>query len=453
MRRVAALAALAALVAGCSGSSSAPSGEPQSPANPSPETSSATPAVADWPGYHGDAARTGDADVAPLAAPLRRAWSVHTDAAIYAQPIVVGGAVIAATENNTVYAVDARTGSLRWRRHLAAPARRADLPCGNIDPSGITGTPAYDAAAQLVFVVTEDRAVRHQLVALDPRTGAVRWTRGLDVVSGRDRHAEQQRGALLVAFGHVYVPFGGRYGDCGNYVGYLAAVRTDGSGAVTTYAVPTAREAGMWAPPGPVIGPGGNIYVASGNGAEVGGRYDGSDSVIALTASLQRTAVFAPSTWRADNAQDLDLGSMSPAAIGDRLVIAGKRGTVYLLRPSLGGIGGQLSTLSGCPAYGGAAVQSDVVLLPCNGGIRALRVTSGAMHWLWRNSALAGTPVIARTAGYAFDGGTLVEFDIRGGAIRARVHVGDETRFTTAVPTSDRVIVATRSGIVAISGR
>ena len=377
---------------------------------------------------------------------------MHLDAAMYAQPIVAAGVVLAATENNSIYAIDLATGRLRWRQHLKSPARRSDLPCGNIDPSGITGTPAYDATTHSVFVVTEGSDARHTLHALDVATGHQRWQRDVDVASGRDRRAEQERGALLVTAGKVFVAFGGRFGDCGNYVGYVAAVSVRGSGAVIHYAVPTAREAGIWAAAGPVVGPGGDVYVASGNGAEVGGSYDGSDSVIRLSTDLKRKSLFAPSVWREDNTQDLDLGSMSPVPVGGDIVIAGKRGTVYLLSPSLGGIGGELMHLDGCAGYGGAAVSGTTVLMPCNFGIRALHVQGHRMHWLWRRDGVTGSPAIGGDAGYAFDNGDLVELSLATGHTRARVHVGDVTRFATPAPVGKFVVVGTTSGVMAIVG-
>ena len=371
---------------------------------------------------------------------------------MYARPVIAGPVVVAATENNTVYAVDVATGHVRWRHHLAAPARRSRLPCGNIDPSGITGTPAYDDTTHLVFVATEDRDARHTLVALDVGDGRIRWQRSLDVAPGRDRHAEQQRGALLVSQGRVYVPVGGRYGDCGDYVGYLVAVDVRGTGPTLHYEVPTAREAGIWAAAGPVVGPGGDIYVASGNGAEVGGRYDGSDSVIRLSPTLQRKAIFAPSSWRQDNAEDLDLGSMSPAPVDGKLVIAGKRGRVYLLGLSLGGVGGELTALDGCAGYGGAAVSGATVVMPCDAGVRALRVNGSRLRWQWRNADLHGSPAVGGDAAYGFDHGNLVEVSLTDGRVRGRLHVGDVTRFAAPAPAGRFVFVGTTEQLVAVAG-
>jgi outer membrane protein assembly factor BamB len=461
---LAALAALALAVAGCDSSTPAPraqspSATPSSSHPASRPSTSATPTQAglpDWPTYHGTVDRAGASGADPLRPPLRVAWRHHLDGELYAQPIVAAGNLIAATENNTLWALNPNTGRIRWSRHLATPVPRADLPCGNIDPSGITGTPAYDAKTGLVFAVTESTGARHVLWGVDVRTGRVRWQRDLDLASGRDPNAEQERAAVLVTGGRVVVAFGGRAGDCGNYVGYVVSVATDSRGAAHVYAVPTAREAGIWAAGGPIVGPGGDIYVAIGNGAEVGGRYDGSDSVIRLSSTLRRKGFFAPSVWPQDNRQDLDLGSMSPVAVANRLLIAGKRGIVYLLDPALGGIGGEVTRIDGCAGYGGAAVDGETVYLPCSSGVRALGVrSSGALRWIWGPVGGLRSPALGRGVVYALDQrtGQLVELDARTGHRRGAVTVGTVTRFATPAPVGRFVFVGTTSAVVAVVGR
>ena len=49
---------------------------------------------------------------------------------------------------------------------------QSSLPCGNIDPLGITGTPVYDPATGLVFAVAEVTGPAHILVGLNVTTGA-----------------------------------------------------------------------------------------------------------------------------------------------------------------------------------------------------------------------------------------------------------------------------------------
>ena len=86
------------------------------------------------------------------AARLRQdsAFSASFAGTVYAQPLYWDGGeggqdlLLIATQNNEVIALDPLTGSRIWSRTLAAPASRSELPCGNIDPLGITGTMAFD---------------------------------------------------------------------------------------------------------------------------------------------------------------------------------------------------------------------------------------------------------------------------------------------------------------------
>ena len=258
-------------------------------------------AAADWPVYHFDAQRTGNYPSFPtFAGPLTAGWSTALDGAVYAQPLVVNGKVIAATEGDSVYAIDPATGGILWHRNLGTPAPLSSLPCGNIDPLGITGTPAYDSVTGSLFVVAETSGFSHDLYALDPTTGAVRWSRNVDLPGDIARN-HQQRPALAVANGFVYIGFGGLAGDCAQYVGEEVGVPTSGVGSTISYVVPTTREGAIWSTGGPVIDAAGNLYVSVGNGASTT-TYDGTDSVLELSPALSLVSFFAPSTWAADNA-------------------------------------------------------------------------------------------------------------------------------------------------------
>src|SRR5213595_4336490 len=75
---------------------------------------------------------------------------------VYAQPLYIeggpnGAMVIAVTESNNVYALDADDGSIIWQRNLG-PAVSSGLPCGNISPLGITCTPVVDLASRSLFL-------------------------------------------------------------------------------------------------------------------------------------------------------------------------------------------------------------------------------------------------------------------------------------------------------------
>jgi outer membrane protein assembly factor BamB len=453
LSRFAALIVLPVLLAGACASGSEPA--PRSAGSPPSRSSTAVP-LTNWATYHRTNSRAGHtARAARL--PLRPAWQRHLRGAVYGEPLVVDGKLIVATEKNWVYGLNARSGARLWRRHLGAPVALSSLPCGNIDPLGITSTPAYDARTGSVFAVAETTGGHHTLWALRATTGHRRWHRSLDVLKTRNRNAEQQRSALLVSKGRVITAFGGLAGDCDNYVGYLTSVATTGRGAIARYAVPTSREAGIWSPAGPVIGRNGNVYVATGNGAEISGRWDKSDSVTELTpVRLHRVGAFAPSTWKQDNAQDLDLGSSSPVPVNHRIVIAGKRGTVYLLKPTLGGIGSSLATLDGCQAYGGAAVSGSTVLMPCKGqtAIRALVVGRHSLRWRWTASNTYASPVIAGHRVYAADetSGDLVVLGMAHGRELQRIHAGSLPHFPSEVVDGGWVFVPTLTGITAFRG-
>jgi outer membrane protein assembly factor BamB len=55
--------------------------------------------------------------------------------------------IIAVTESNNVYALNAITGAVIWQRNMG-PAVSSGLPCGNINPVGFTGIPVVDLASR-----------------------------------------------------------------------------------------------------------------------------------------------------------------------------------------------------------------------------------------------------------------------------------------------------------------
>ena len=172
--------------------------------------------------------------------------------------------------------------------------------------------------------------------------------------------------------------FGGLYGDCGDYQGRVVASRTDGTGSLLTYQVPTTREGGIWTPAGPAIDAQGNLYVSVGNGAATGGSWDHTDSVFKPSPSLHLEDAFAPRSWPQDNASDADLSSLGPVFLPDGFIfIQGKSNRGYLLQANhLGGIGGQIQTISVCAAgaYRGAAVNGSVAFIPCADGLREIQL-------------------------------------------------------------------------------
>jgi outer membrane protein assembly factor BamB len=386
-------------------------------------TSRAAPQVpADWPTYHGDNERSGVQNgLSPVRTPLQQITSLPLDGAVYASPVVVHGMRFVATENDSVYEFDGNT--IVWRTHLGTPVPRSSLPCGDINPLGITSTPAYDPGTDTLVVVAEvTNPIQHIAFGLNPATGEVRWQRNVDVPgeTGIDPVAMQNRAALLVSGAKLYVPYGGLAGDCSTYRGSLVGLDLSApeTAPLTHFTVPTTREGAIWrGGSGPVVGPDGDLLVGIGNGAsgddDPNGPYDFSDSVLKIDPqSMQMLDSYSPAVWREDNAADLDLGSQSPAVVGDYAFIDGKRGTAYVLnRSHLGGIGGEVSQAPLCDSFGGPAVKGSTVYVPCTDGLRAVRINDdGTMTVLWHAaSTITGSPVIG--------GGRIWSLDRRNGVL------------------------------------
>ncbi|MFE2994033.1 PQQ-binding-like beta-propeller repeat protein [Nocardia sp. NPDC059246] len=370
------------------------------------------------------------------------------DGAVYGQPIVAGDTVFAATENDSVYAI--ANGDVRWRTHLADPIAGSDLPCGDIDPVGITGRPAYDDATHRLYVVAESAGAHKTLYGLDSGTGAVTLRVPVDPPFS-DPPATLQRPALTVRGGRVYAAFGGNYGDCGTYTGAVAAVDVSTS-TVEWYRASTTGRGGIWAP-GAAAEADGLLYYSVGNGdAEPGDAYDDTDSVIGLTPDLRRTDFFAPAGWAQDNAADHDLGSMNPVLVQGRLVMAGKSGDGYVLDPAhLGGISSAAPAFTGCRAFGPAAAAGDVAYLPCANGTMAIRVTApGAATVLWRTTAPAnGPPVVAAGRVWATDwhAGMLYALDPATGKVLAQYGTGPVPHFATPAVGNGVLILGTTAGV------
>jgi hypothetical protein len=267
----------------------------------------------------------------------------------------------------------------------------------------------------------------------------------------------QERGALTVAGGRVWVPFGGLAGDCGGYKGRVVGVRLNGTGSAISYTVPTPREGGIWTPPGPAFD-GRYLYVAVGNGevGRSGGTYDHSDSVLKLDTSAKLVQWFSPSTWRADNDADLDLGSQGPTLLGKWVFTDGKRGTAYVLnRANLGGIGHQVSSRALCQSFGGTATVGIRIYVPCTDGVRGILIDStGHIRVLWHApSAITGSPIIGGGRVWTLDpgAGQLHSLDTLTGADRGSVSVGAVSRFATPAAYGRNLYVPTLSGLTIVT--
>jgi outer membrane protein assembly factor BamB len=469
-----ALTAAVCVVAACtSGVTTGAAGGPALSQSPVPAMTlgsapGAHPAAA-WPEFNENPGRTGVAAGLPLAGQLSPRWMTQLDGAVYGQPLVVGGMVIAATENDSVYALDQGTGKVRWRSQLGTPVPVSQLNgCGDIFPLGITGTPVYDKGNGLVYAVAETLGYHHVLFGLSVTNGAVRVRRDIDEPSRlQDPAYDQQRPALTITGGRVYAAFGGLAGDCGQYQGMVVGVPLSGAGATVSWHTPTSREGAVWGTAGPVVGPDGDLWLSTGNGAAgPGDPWDGSDSVDRLSPDLRRLDYFAPATWATDNQGDLDLGSTQPVlAAGNTTFIAGKRRVGYLLDTlSMGGVGHQRAAAEICAAFGSAAVNGSTVYEPClngGGGVVAVYVNAQRrqIRVLWRGPAgTNGSPVVGGGAVWVTsyrDGadGMLYELNPANGAVQSKIGLSvGLPHFSSLSLAGGTAFLGTLQGVVAIDG-
>ncbi|MFZ0385365.1 MAG: PQQ-binding-like beta-propeller repeat protein [Solirubrobacteraceae bacterium] len=374
----------------------------------------------DWTTYHGNAEATGLDAAQTKLRPSRPAWTSSVlDGQLYGEPLVADGRIVAATENDTVYVIDAHSGRTLWSRHLGKPVPSGDLPCGDISPHvGITSTPVIDSKRHEIFV-DADTQIRgpstsggveasHRLFGLNLFTGKVELDEPAMPNAGEDQLAQLQRPGLALDHGFVVIAYGQNSGDCpgpnGPAHGYVVSIPEQG-GQLHYFQIGSGHDRGaVWmGGSSPVIDPHGNVYVASGDGYNLGAGqpYDHSDAVLELSPTMHLKSLFYRKDWQKLSENDLDLGTGDPALVHGFVLQVGKTDTAYLLRQGhLGGPDGQVASLPVCEGVpaGGHAVQGSVVYLPCPNGVTAIKVSTKPPHlkqlWIDNDGAASG-PIIA----------------------------------------------------------
>jgi len=308
-------------------------------------------------------------------------WETRLDGQVYGSPLHVSGLTIggkkrdvvyAATQNNSVYCLDAVTGEVVWAATALAPhlneAQYND--CNNIRPiHGITSTPVIDGDTRTIYVcgVTQPgiRQV-YKVWGLDIVTGQVKpgWPITLQ---GRykgcvfDGGQLTQRGAINLVKGWIYLTFGSRC-DIGEWHGWVVGVNLKNpSGPQRLFTpAPTVDGGGMWGSAGASADKEGHLYVVTGNGGynlDRGGD-NVCESILRLTPAGDEIKFtkdpkdyYVPDNWKQLDAADVDMGGSSAIVLPDqpgtstpRLVVTcGKDGLVYMVdRDRLGGVGGEL---------------------------------------------------------------------------------------------------------------
>jgi len=439
---------------------------------------------------------------------------------VYAQPLYVtqgpGGdeAFIVATESNHVAAIDG-SGAVIWDRAYGTPAALSNLPatCGNINPLGITGTPVIDMASRTIYfdamtlpagagATDHPKHIVHAVSLDDGTEKAAGWPVDVDAnVSGFNSFPQNQRGALALVNGVVYVPYGGHNGDCNtppnSYHGWVVGIPVAAPTSVTAFSTGTIGQGstagGIWAVGGIAsTTDGASLFVTTGN-TEGASTWAGGEALLRLTAGPkfvdQSADEFYTAEWPMDDQTDQDLGAANPVVVDmpgagsstqHLVVVPGKDGYLYVLnRDNLGGVGGQLSraavaaqNVGGKGALNAASAayttnQGTYVAYhinsgpagtgcPSGGGDRSIGVakltgTPPTPQVVWCSSENGlGSPMVtttgtgdvivwdANTHLYGYDGDTGATVYASAGAMASPMHY-----FNTPIDAGGRIVVAT----------
>ena len=344
--------------------------------------------------YHNDRLRTGwnerETVLTPstvASASFQKLATVTLDEQVDAEPLYVArqpitgmgvhDTVYVATENNTVYAIDAITGSILLSHNLGAPVPLAAIPGGcpnNINSVGINSTPVIDTTTRTLYVLTFNYANQqptyyfHALdlstlqdkVAPQVATGSATLTDGTTIPFSSQTN--RQRAALLLSHNTVYAAF---TSFCDNLpsttrgwiLGFQTGTAKPYRGTLTNklatspqnYFLSTIWMSGY----GLAADSFDNVYFVTGNSDPENTQYfpnNLAESVVKMNSNLTEVkSYFTPGTAATGRAAldktDLDFGAggamvipAQPGKNGFLTVAAGKVGTMYLLdRMSLGG--------------------------------------------------------------------------------------------------------------------
>src|SRR5437868_641027 len=389
-------------------------------------------AAADWPIYGRDLANTRNAgpdgpSIAQIPT-LKRAWTFNSPTGDFTgTPVVARGLLVAGDYSGTVYALDAVTGKVRWKKKLGGP---------------IDGSAAIDARAprggRVYVPVANVGAPR--LVALSLRNGRIRWSTVLT-----HQATSSVYGSPTFWRGNVYIGTSGPNGDNSNARGTVVALRA-GNGAVRwrTFTVPRGHDGGaVWSTPA-IDTATGRLYVGTGNAYHAPAA-DTTDSMLVLSAAsgqvLGHFQSVAGDVWELDapaGGPDYDFGdsaNLITAPDGRALVGEGqKSGTYWALdratmkpvwRTSVGpgsqADGGvNSSAYDGTRVYGADGTDSQIWALGRDGSTSWNSLDAGPLHF----SPVAMGNGVLYSADFT---GFLTARDPASGAVLAKLPVGGPT--------------------------
>lgn len=367
------------------------------------------PGTPDWATWNGDPERTGWARAehklsVSNAGQLRLLWKTQLDAApnpvnlhaTITDPLVVTDAkdlVIVASAANSVYAIDAATGAIAWRRDFPNSLKPAAAASGSC-PNNLNATPVADKKAGLLYVLTNDGKLRT-----------------LGLADGDDRVAPTQftepysrNWSLNLAGGYIYTSSSR---GCGDAISSIEAIKiSDPARPVTRFFQSTGKASGSWGRGGIVAGPSG-VFAQTADGAydPASGRF--GNSILEFTPDLRLTDSFTPANWEYLNRKDLDLGSASPVVFpfGNWTLVAAaaKEGVIYLLDAAEPGGPDHHAPLYVSPRYG-----NDMVTFHFAGVWGAMSTFVDAKGDRWLLVPMEGPAAKATAPGFPHSNGTVV---------------------------------------------
>jgi hypothetical protein len=376
------------------------------------------------------------AKVATMAADA--AFKATFNGAMWASPLYLDqgpggtGIFIAVTTGNDIFALDETDGHTVWTKNIGNSPQNNGVPCGNIHPLGILSTPVIDAkpgadgfaTIYIAGAIGTNSIMAHQVHALSAKDGSERagWpvnasnlmgaaaqTAGFQYNSG----ASNQRSALSLVNGIVYVAYGGHIGDCGGYHGYVVAIDTANPTSGHAWTTGGTGEA-IWAAGG-MASDGNGVIAVTGNSTVGANTHADSEEVVRVTGMATVTRnnanIFYPSDWRDHlDANDLDFGSNSPVVISvagatpaNYVAAATKAGTFYLLdAANLGGMDGYKAKLT--IADDGMQIKTTLGAYTSTSGVHVILQASAAhcpggnMQAMMSISVPAGAPPVPAVA-------------------------------------------------------
>ncbi len=364
-----------------------------------PGSTSTTPVVnaADVTTYHNDVARTGqhlnETALTPAtvkSATFGKLGFYGVDGPVDAEPLYLSSMTIAggthnvlyvATENASVYAFDADTGTILWKTTtLSAGETPSDsFGCFQISPTiGVTATPVIDRSrgpngAMYVVGMSKDRsnAYHQRIHALDVTTGAELFggpteitasypgtganSSNGNVIFDPKQYAERQ--SLLLLNGTIYTGWTSHC-DVQPYTGWVIAYSADTLKQTSVLNLtPNGSGGAIWMSGAGMASDGTSIYLLDANGSfdatvnaagvQVSGDYGNAFLKLGTTAGLSVADYFEASNTIQESAADEDLGSGGALVLPDftdaggtvrHLALgAGKDGIIYVVnRDSMG---------------------------------------------------------------------------------------------------------------------